>query len=167
MCLSWTLAKSCLKPDLGKLVDFFTRIYIFNLHHEPHFLFYITYLNFHQYFQGFWKLNGTTLMDKLGIWKSTFNWELPSQNSSGIIRNIDTNMVLVVINDSKDNQTKVVEKLLEDSNANNTIWKMGEVDNKGYFTIINLAYEKVLIPVGANNLTMESKYLLTYLLFCT
>ena len=87
-------------------------------------------------------MNGTTLIDKLGIWKSTSNWELPSQNSTGQIRNIDTNMVLVVENDSKDNQTKVVEKLLEDSNVNNTIWKIGEVDNEGYFTIIHVVMEK-------------------------
>ena len=73
-----------------------------------------------QYFQGYWKLNGTTLVDKTGIWKSTSNWEVPSQNSTGIIRNIDTNMVLIVVNDFKDNETKVVEKLLENSNANNT-----------------------------------------------
>ena len=84
---------------------------------------------FMKYFQGKWKLFGTTLENEAGI-TLPGSWQLPATGKINSIKNNDTNMYLAV------NAVTVVE---ENFNANNVRqqWKRSADDGSGYFTLTN------------------------------
>ena len=44
-----------------------------------------------------WRWNGSLLQNGDGRWTSSHHWTLPSINATGIIRNVDTGMVLGIV----------------------------------------------------------------------
>ena len=104
-------------------------------------------------------MNGTELINKAGKWISTSHWELPPEESTGYIKNIDTDMVLGVVNDSSVPGSEVLEgKINLDKTGQK--WKRGNADKEGYFTLIKCGSEDVLLTAKSKKrLTIEGMYM--------
>jgi len=112
-----------------------------------------------------WKYNGGTLENLAGIWASTANWELPSEGSTGKIKNVDRNMVLGKVlveptlvlgveHNAMVTGTKVImEEMVK--NSAGQLWKIGDANSSGYFNITNPSSGKVLTAVATDKLTIE------------
>ena len=112
-----------------------------------------------KHFQGQqWKYNGGKLENLAGIWASTANWELPSEGSTGKIKNVDRNMVLGAEHNAMVTGTKVImEEMVK--NSAGQLWKIGDANSSGYFNITNPSSGKVLTAVATDKLTIEGMYL--------
>jgi len=105
--------------------------------------------------QQLWKLNGTKLENKAGIWKSDANWTLPTVGAPGIIMNTITGGVFgfnetEVIEDG----TEVVEEPLVENEPKQR-WIKGPMNDKGYFQLTNSGSKKVLTAIHENGLSVE------------
>ena len=81
------------------------------------------------------------LENRAGHWISHDQWELPPEDSTGAIRNVDTGMVLGI------DGLHVLEEIWDESPEQ--IWKIGKSDTSGYFTITNQASGKPLTAPAA------------------
>ena len=101
------------------------------------------------------KCQGTKLFDRAGIWSST-KWTLPSQDSTGHIKNPGTAMGLGVMNGSG---TEVIEEEL--NNSPEQIWKTVPSccdDNYccgDYYIIRHIASGKVLTAALTSDTTVK------------
>ena len=76
-------------------------------------------------------------------WMLNDTWELPPEGVIGCIRNVDTNMVLSLMNNATVNGTKVIEEIF-DENSIGQKWLIGKANNEGYFDISNPSSGKIL-----------------------
>ena len=102
-----------------------------------------------------WKFNGTNLKNKLSMWKSDDCWALnPLRGRKG--------NQFYIENTSKDQVLGLVDgnvELVQDGRGQ--AWEKGEPNTEGYFTLTNLASQKVLSAVSEGCLTVEGNaYLL-------
>ena len=106
-----------------------------------------------------WKLNGTTLVNREGNWKSSEKWEFQSDGYFILnIKNIKKNKVLET--GEFHNDTSISLQPFKPLNWGQK-WKKGRTDKEGYFVLINPRFGKVL--TAATNVTLKldkSKYLL-------
>ena len=86
-----------------------------------------------------WTLNGTTLTNKLEIWKSYEGWSFTNNNT--FIENIFKNKTL----GTKDFNIVGIQSTFDKSESS---WRFGETRTDGYFTITHLTSQKLL--VGTN-----------------
>ena len=96
------------------------------------------------------KCQGTKLFDRAGIWSST-KWTLPSQDSTGHIKNPGTAMVLGVMNGSG---TEVIEEELK--NSPEQLWKIEPSCCEDYYIIKHIASGKVLTTASTSDATVNS-----------
>ena len=102
-----------------------------------------------------WKFNGTNLKNKLSMWKSDDCWTLnPLRGRKG--------NQFYIENTSKDQVLGLVDgnvELVQDGRGQ--AWEKGEPNTQGYFTLTNLASQKVLSAFSEGCLTVEGNvYLL-------
>ena len=94
-----------------------------------------------------WKLNGLMLKNKEGAWKSDDNWEFkPQINGLIYIENTSKTKVLGSTSDGK-----VIEEVKVEGKAEQ-LWKKGEPDAEGYFTLQNSGEPKVLTAISESSL---------------
>jgi len=105
-----------------------------------------------------WKLdNNKKLENKEGVWKSDDLWIFKSKDDDLIyIENTSKTKVLKATGDGK-----VIEEVLEEGKAEQ-LWKKGELDAEGYFTLENSGVPKVLTAISESSweiidLAKESK----------
>ena len=87
---------------------------------------------------------------------------MPPENSTGYVKNIDTNKVLGVETD----YLTVLEEKLSTTNNTEQKWKREMADKRGYFYLTNSAIEKVLTAKSKDKLTIEGMSLLIFFLLC-
>ena len=102
-----------------------------------------------------WKFNGTNLKNKLSMWKSDDCWALnPLRGRKGnqfYIENTSKDQVLGLV----DGNVELVK------DCRGQAWEKGEPNTQGYFTLTNLASQKVLSAFSEGCLTVEGNaYLL-------
>ena len=85
----------------------------------------------------FWTLNGTTLTNKLGVWRSYDHWNFTKNGT--IIENISKNKTL----GTKDFNNVGIQSIFDTSENS---WRFGETRTDGYFTITHLTSQKLLVP---------------------
>ena len=84
-----------------------------------------------------WRLVGTCLKNKEGIWSSSDNWSVPLEEGvPGNITNSSKNTVLSVANNDKDPGTSVIEKNLVQNDVRQ-IWVRGKAAGSAYYTLLN------------------------------
>ena len=94
-----------------------------------------------------WKLDGPMLKNKEGAWKSDDDWEFkPQINGLIYIENTSKTKVLGSTSDGK-----VIEEVKEVGKAEQ-LWKKGEPDAEGYFTLQNSGEPKVLTAISESSL---------------
>ena len=86
-----------------------------------------------------WRLNGTSLTNKLEIWKSYEGWSFTKNNT--FIENIFKNKTL----GTKDFNTVGIQSIFDTSENS---WRFGETRTDGYFTITHLTSQKLLVPTN-------------------
>ena len=89
------------------------------------------------------------LKNKKGAWKSDDNWKFkPQRPLNGLlyIENTSKRKVLVSTSDSK-----VIEEVKVEGKAEQ-LWKKGEPDTEGYFTLQNSGEPKVLTAISESSL---------------
>ena len=91
-----------------------------------------------------WKLDGKMLQNKKGLWKSgkTQKWKFTSKGDLIRIENIWKKKVFGTTND-----ISVKLENIED-NKDGQLWKKGEPDNDGYFSLKNDKVSKFLTAVS-------------------
>ena len=96
------------------------------------------------------------LQNKEGIWKSNDMWNLTSK---GDLIFIENNMIFIEnINKTKvwgtTNDGKVIEENFED-NKDGQLWKKGELNAEGYFTLENYKVSKFLTAPSLTSLELK------------
>ena len=91
-----------------------------------------------------WKLNGDKLENKEGLWTSDDLWNFKSKNNTFFfyIENTSKTKVLEATSDGKVIQEDFVEDKADQ------LWKKGEADAEGYFTLQNSGEPKVLTAIS-------------------
>ena len=97
-----------------------------------------------------WKLDGPMLKNKEGAWKSDDDWEFkPQINGLIYIENTSNTKVLGSTSDGK-----VIEEVKEVGKAEQ-LWKKGQPDAEGYFTLQNSGEPKVLTAISESSLEIK------------
>jgi len=103
-----------------------------------------------------WKLDGTILKNKEGAWKSDDEWEFkPQINGLIYIENTSKTKVLGSTSDGK-----VIEEVKE-VGKDEQVWKKGEPNAEGYFTLQNSGEPKVLTAISESNLEIKEEEKIT------
>ena len=90
------------------------------------------------------------LKNKEGAWKSDDDWEFkPQTNGLIYIENTNKTMVLGSTSDGK-----VIEEVKEVGKAEQ-LWKKGEPDAEGYFTLKNSNTAKIMTAVSKKSLEIK------------
>ena len=83
------------------------------------------------------------LKDKAGLWKSVDSWIFKTKDDDMIfIENTSKTKVLGTTSDGK-----VIQEFLVEGKADQ-LWKKGEPDSEGYFTLKNSGEPKVLTAIS-------------------
>jgi hypothetical protein len=98
-----------------------------------------------------WKLDGSMLQNKDKIWMSDEEWVLKTKTNLIYIENILTKKVLGTTNDSK-----VIPEDYEEGKAQQ-LWKKGEPDAEGYFTLENSNGTKIMTANYLNSSILQIK----------
>ena len=96
-----------------------------------------------------WKLDDNLLKDKAGLWKSVDSWIFKTKDNISIIENISKRKVLGATSDGK-----VIQEVFVAGKADQ-LWKIGEPDAKGYFTLENSGVPKVITAISESSLEGE------------
>ena len=91
------------------------------------------------------------LKNKAGVWKSVDSWIFTPKGNEWIIENNSETKVLEATSDSK-----VIFKDFDEGKAEQ-LWKKGELDAEGYFTLENSGVPKVLTAMPENELEIKGK----------
>ena len=103
------------------------------------------------YFSGsqLWKLDGSTLQNKGKIWVSDEKWVFKTITNLIYIENILTKKVLGSTNDGK-----VRQEDYEEGKAQQ-LWKKGEPNAEGYFTLGNSNRTEIMTAVSSSILQIK------------
>ena len=102
-----------------------------------------------------WKLEGKMLKNKAGFWKGKDEWNFRTKlNSDDLIYiqniitflGIKTNWILEAKNG------EVMREVDKEENKAEQLWKKGEPDAEGYFTLQNSGEPKVLTAISESSL---------------
>ena len=88
------------------------------------------------------------MRNKANIWKSNDTWRFKPEDLV-YIEDISNDQVLTITNEN------IVKKEIMMQNDARQIWKKGEVDKEGYFTISDRHSKKVLTAVSAQSLIID------------
>ena len=99
-----------------------------------------------------WKLEGTTLLNKGAFWKSDDAWNFKTQDETVYIENASTAKVLGV-----ETITDRVFHEVFDENNNSQMWLKGEESEDGFFTLTNPSSKKFLTATSSETLRVYSK----------
>ena len=87
-----------------------------------------------------------------GIWMSTDSWKIPNENSTGLIENLNTSMILGVLNGS------TVDTVNKSDNIEQywkQMWKRGKTNVEGYYNFTHAASLKLLTANSSDTLKIE------------
>ena len=97
-----------------------------------------------------WKLDDNMLKNKAGIWKSDDLWNFTTKDDDLIyIKNNSTTKVFEATSDGK-----VIQEVLVEGKADQ-LWKKGEPDAEGYFTLQNYGEPKLLTAISESSLEIK------------
>ena len=100
-----------------------------------------------------WELNDEVLQNKEGHWVSDQDWNFkPGKDGLIYIENIEEDKVLGF---SKLDNKVVLEEFEEDKAEQ--LWKKGEPDDEGYFTLENSKVPKILTAFSTTILKVKGK----------
>ena len=102
-----------------------------------------------------WKLDGKKLINKAELWASEDDFEITLNGSFYLIENISKKKVLGINGESN---VVVGENFVEDKDGQ--LWKKGELNIEGYFTLAGSKSQKVMTAVSEEKIKMEGKLLL-------
>ena len=105
------------------------------------------------YFSGsqLWKLHGKMLQNKDKIWVSDTKWVFKTKNNLIYIENILTKKVFGTKSDGK-----VIWENYEEGKAHQ-LWKKGEPNAEGYFTLENSRVPKFITAISDSSLEIKGK----------
>ena len=92
------------------------------------------------------------LKNKANLWMSTEEWKLKSKDELIFIENISLNKTLAATIDFK-----VIQEDFEPDKAEQ-LWKKGELNTEGYFTLENSNATKVLTVISESALEIKGNY---------
>ena len=95
-----------------------------------------------------WKLDGKVLQNKARLWMSDEEWNFDANDDLIYIQNISKSLVLATANDEK----VILEAFAKGKKGQ--VWRKGETDNDGYFSLESLKVAKVMT---ATSTTLEIK----------
>lgn len=93
-------------------------------------------------------MDGDKLLNKAGIWTSKEIWKFSDHSSAVNIENTSKNTLLRATSD---------DSVCEVDAAATPIWKKGDPDNEGYFTLTCLKSQKVLTAASNESLKMKGR----------
>jgi len=104
----------------------------------------------------YWKLDGNMLHNKEGLWKSNDMWNFTvkegvSQKELIYVENINETKVWGTTNDGK-----VILEIFEEDKAEQ-LWKKGEPNAEGYFTLENYEVSKVITATSSTSLELKDQ----------
>ena len=97
------------------------------------------------------------LQNKEGIWKSNDMWNFTTKEDLIWIENIDNKTIWGTTNDSK-----VILENFEDKAQQ--LWKKGESNAEGYFTLENSGVPKVITAISQSGLEITGNITLRWIL---
>ena len=99
------------------------------------------------------------LNNKEGLWTSEEEWNLKAKDEFIYIENTSNTTVLGTTSDGK-----VILEDVEENKAEQ-LWKKGEPNSEGYFTLENSKVPKVLTAISSSSLEIKGIYGVKYLVF--
>jgi len=112
-----------------------------------------------------WKLDGNKLRNKDGLWMSDDAWNFKSQNNSNyfVIENISNTKVLAkaaIPYAPKNRPEPVILEDLKEYKTEQLLWRKGEPNDEGYFTLTQLRQPTTLglTAISSNSLKLEYLY---------
>ena len=97
-----------------------------------------------------WKLDDKMLKNKAGVWKSVDSWNFTIKDDDWFyIKNNSTTKVLGATSDGK-----VIQEVFVEGKADQ-LWKKGEPDAEGYFTLQNYGEPKLLTAISESSLEIK------------
>jgi hypothetical protein len=107
----------------------------------------------YNYFSGpqLWKLNGNRLLNKEGLWMSNHKWNFITDFGNWIyIEDISNAKCLGITNDKV-----VLEKKDEEYRYYGQLWKKGEPNAEGYFTLEHYSVQKLMTATSSTSLEVK------------
>ena len=97
-------------------------------------------------------MDGKILKNKANLWTSSANWNFKPKDEWIFIENISLKKTLATTNDSK-----VIQEYFK-ADKPGQLWKKGELDTEGYFTLENSNVAKVLTVISESALEIKGNY---------
>ena len=98
------------------------------------------------------------LQNKGGLWKSNDVWKFKPKGDDWIyIENTSKTKVLAITNNNE-----VIQEDFEDDNAKQ-LWKKGESDAEGYFTLKNSEVPKLITAISSRRLKIKGNIILQWI----
>ena len=95
-----------------------------------------------------WKLNDNMLENKAGLWRSVDSWIFKTKDDDRLIY-IENTSKAKVLENARDGE--VIQEVFVEGKADQ-LWKKGEPDAEGYFTLRNSGEPKVLTAISESSL---------------
>ena len=92
------------------------------------------------------------MKNKANLWISSENWNFKPKDELIFIENISLNKTLTTTIDGK-----VIQEDFEEDKSE-YLWKKGELDTEGYFTLENYNVTKVLTVISESVLEIKGNY---------
>ena len=106
-----------------------------------------------------WKLDDNMLKNKAEIWKSVDSMIFKTKDNDLIyIENTSKTKVFGATSDNK-----VIQEVFVEGKADQ-LWKKGESDAQGYFTLENSGVPKVITAISKSGLEIKGKITLTWII---
>ena len=102
-----------------------------------------------------WKLDDKKLINKAELWASEDDFNITLNGSFYLIENISKKKVLGINGESN---VVVGENFVEDKDGQ--LWKKGELNIEGYFTLAGSKSQKVMTAVSEEKIEMKGKLLM-------
>ena len=97
-----------------------------------------------------WKLDDNMLKNKAGLWKSVDSWIFQTKEDDLMyIENTSKTRVLGVTSDGK-----IIQEVFVEGKADQ-LWKKGNPDAEGYFTLENSGVPKIITAISENGLEIK------------
>ena len=105
-----------------------------------------------------WKLDGTSLINQANLWQSKDEWNFQEEGDKIFLENVSErrdNSEKRILRVASDGKVVVETYDKEKASQAKQLWKKGEANSEGFFTLTNSDSKLLLTATSADNLEIK------------